>query len=55
MTNNKDCSRGAAVVVQQMMKAAIAIQAELGMPGRQAAQLALQHAMQRYLHDVLGK
>ena len=45
----------AAVVVQQMMKAAIAIQTELGMPGRQAAQSALQHAMQIYLHDVLGK
>jgi AcrR family transcriptional regulator len=45
----------AAVVVQQMMKAAIAIQTEPGMPGRQAAQSALQHAMQIYLHDVLGK
>jgi AcrR family transcriptional regulator len=45
----------AAVVVQQMMKAAIAIQTEPGMPGRQAAQSALQHAMQLYLHDVLGK
>jgi AcrR family transcriptional regulator len=45
----------AAVVVQQMMKAAIAIQTEPGMPGRQAAQSALQHAMQLYLHDVLGQ
>ena len=45
----------AAVVVQQMMKAAIAIQTEPGMPGRQAAQSALQHAMQIYLHDALGK
>lgn len=45
----------AAVVVQQMMKAAIAIQAEPGMPGRQAALSALQHAMQLYLHDVFGK
>jgi AcrR family transcriptional regulator len=45
----------AAVIVQQMMKAAIAIQAEPGMPGRQTALSALQHAMQLYLHDVLGK
>jgi AcrR family transcriptional regulator len=44
----------AAAVVQQMMKAAVAIQAEPGMPGRQAAQAQLQHAMQLYLHDVLG-
>lgn len=44
----------AAVVVQQMMKAAIAIQAEAGMPGKQAAMAQLQHAMQLYLHDVFG-
>jgi AcrR family transcriptional regulator len=44
-----------AVVVQQMMKAAIAIHAEPGMPGRAAALAQLQHAMQRYLHDVFGK
>lgn len=43
-----------AVTVQQMMKAAVAIQAEPGMPGRQAALSQLQHAMQLYLHDVLG-
>jgi AcrR family transcriptional regulator len=45
----------AAVVVQQMMKAAIAIQAEPGMPGRQAALAQLQHAIQLYLHGVFGK
>jgi AcrR family transcriptional regulator len=45
----------AAVVVQQMMKAAVAIHAEPGMPGRQAALAQLQHAMQLYLHDVFGK
>jgi AcrR family transcriptional regulator len=44
-----------AVTVQQMMKAAIAIQAEPGMPGRQAALSQLQHAMQLYLHDVFGE
>jgi AcrR family transcriptional regulator len=44
-----------AVAVQQMMKAAIAIQAEPGMPGRQKALSQLQHAMQLYLHDVFGK
>jgi AcrR family transcriptional regulator len=44
-----------AVTVQQMMKAAIAIQAESGMPGRQKALLQLQHAMQLYLHDVFGE
>jgi AcrR family transcriptional regulator len=49
-----DDMHAAAVVVQQMMKAAIAIQAEPAMPGRQAAQSALQHAMQLYLHDVFG-
>jgi hypothetical protein len=43
----------AAVVVQQLMKATVAIQAEPAMPGRQAAQAQLQHAMQLYLHDVL--
>jgi AcrR family transcriptional regulator len=43
-----------AVVVQQMMKAAIAIHAEPGMPGRQAAVAQLQHAMQLYLHGVFG-
>ncbi len=42
----------AAVVVQQMMKAAVAIQTEPAMPGRQAALAQLQHAMQLYLHDV---
>lgn len=45
----------AAVVVQQIMKAALAIQAEPGMPGRQVALSELQHAMQLYLHDVFGK
>ena len=45
----------AAVVVQQMMKGAAAIQAEPGMHGRQAALLEMQHAMQRYLHGVFGK
>jgi AcrR family transcriptional regulator len=44
-----------AVVVQQLMKAAIAIHAEPGMPGRQAAIAQLQHAMQLYLHDVFGQ
>lgn len=44
-----------AVVVQQMMKAAVAMQAEPEMPGRTAAMAQLQHAMQLYLHDVLGK
>jgi AcrR family transcriptional regulator len=44
----------AAVVVQQMMKAAIAIHAEPAMPGRPAALAQLQHAMQLYLHDVFG-
>ena len=43
----------AAVVVQQMMKAAVAIQAEPAMPGRQTALAQLRHAMQLYLHDVL--
>lgn len=43
-----------AVVVQQMMKSAIAIHAEPEMPGRAAAMAQLQHAMQLYLHDVLG-
>jgi hypothetical protein len=41
-----------AVVVQQMMKGAAAIQAEPGMPGRQAALEQMQHAMQVYLHGV---
>lgn len=45
----------AAVVVQQMMKGAAAIQAEPGMPGKQAALLEMQHAMRRYLHGVFGK
>ncbi|GAB2571324.1 TetR/AcrR family transcriptional regulator [Dyella jejuensis] len=45
----------AAVVVQQLMKAAVAIQAEPGMPGRHAALGQLQHAMQLYLHDVFGE
>ena len=45
----------AAVVVQQIMKAAIVIHAEPAMPGRQAALTQLQHAMQLYLHDVFGK
>jgi AcrR family transcriptional regulator len=45
----------AAVVVQQLMKAAIAIHAEPGMPGRQAALAQLQHAMQLYLHGVFGE
>jgi AcrR family transcriptional regulator len=45
----------AAVVVQQIMKAAIAIQAEPNMPGRPAALAQLQHAMQLYLHGVFGK
>ncbi|WP_230474766.1 TetR/AcrR family transcriptional regulator [Dyella monticola] len=44
----------AAVVVQQMMKGAAAIQAEPGMPGRQAALAQMQHAMQRYLHGVFA-
>jgi AcrR family transcriptional regulator len=51
---SSDEMHAAAVVVQQMMKAAIAIHAEPGMPGRQAAQAQLQHAMQRYLHDVFS-
>lgn len=42
----------AAVVVQQMMKGAAAIQAEPGMPGRVAALAQMQHAMQGYLHGV---
>jgi AcrR family transcriptional regulator len=41
-----------AVVVQQMMKGAAAIQAEPGMPGRQVALEHMQHAMQVYLHGV---
>lgn len=45
----------AAVVVQQMMKGAAAIQEEPNMPGRQAALLQMQYAMQRYLHGVFGK
>jgi len=45
----------AAVVVQQIMKAAIAIHAEPGMPGRQAAVTQLQHAMQLYLHGVFDR
>jgi AcrR family transcriptional regulator len=45
----------AAVVVQQIMKAAIVIHAEPAMPGRQAALTQLQHAMQLYLHDVFGE
>lgn len=44
-----------AVVVQQMMKAAVAMQSEPDMPGRAAAMAQLQHAMQLYLHDVLGE
>lgn len=44
----------AAVVVQQMMKAAIAIHAEPDMPGRDAALGQLQHAMQGYLHGVFS-
>lgn len=44
-----------AVVVQQMMKAAVAMHAEPDMPGRAAAMAQLQHAMQLYLHDVLGE
>ena len=42
----------AAVVVQQMMKSAAAIQGEPGMPGRQAALAQMQYAMQLYLHGV---
>jgi AcrR family transcriptional regulator len=45
----------AAVVVQQMMKAATAIHMEPGMPGRQAALAQLHYAMQLYLHGVFGK
>ena len=45
----------AAVVVQQMMKGAAAIQAEPGMPGKQAALLQMQRAMQRYLSGVFGR
>jgi AcrR family transcriptional regulator len=45
----------AAVVVQQMMKGAAAIQAEPAMPGRQAALRQMQHAMQCYLHGVFEK
>jgi AcrR family transcriptional regulator len=52
---SSDEMHAAAVVVQQMMKAAVAIHAEPGMPGRQAALVQLQHAMQLYLHDVFGK
>jgi AcrR family transcriptional regulator len=52
---SSDEMHAAAVVVQQMMKAAIAIQAEPGMPGRQAALAQLQHAMQLYLHGVFGE
>ncbi|WP_233840611.1 TetR/AcrR family transcriptional regulator [Dyella sp. 2HG41-7] len=44
----------AAVVVQQMMKGAAAIQAEPGMPGKLAALAQLQRAMQGYLHGVFG-
>lgn len=44
-----------AVTVQQMMKAAVAIQAEPAMPGRQKAISQLQRAMQLYLHDVFGE
>lgn len=43
------------VVVQQMMKAAIAMHAEPEMPGRAAALAQLQRAMQLYLHDALGE
>ncbi|GLQ99978.1 TetR/AcrR family transcriptional regulator [Dyella mobilis] len=52
---SEDEMHAAAVVVQQMMKAAIAIHAEPGMPGRQAALIQLQHAMQLYLHGVFGE
>jgi AcrR family transcriptional regulator len=52
---SSDEMHAAAVVVQQIMKAAIAINAEPGMPGRQAALAQLQHAMQLYLHDVFGE
>jgi AcrR family transcriptional regulator len=51
---SEDEMHAAAVVVQQIMKAAIAIHAEPGMPGRQAALSQLQHAMQLYLHDVFS-
>ncbi|GFZ86655.1 TetR/AcrR family transcriptional regulator [Dyella caseinilytica] len=51
---SNDEMHAAAVVVQQIMKAAIAIHTEPGMPGRQAAVTQLQHAMQLYLHDVFG-
>jgi AcrR family transcriptional regulator len=44
-----------AVTVQQMMKAAVAIHTEPGMPVRQKALSQLQHAMQLYLHDVFDK
>jgi AcrR family transcriptional regulator len=44
-----------AVTVQQMMKAAVAIQAEPGMPGRQKALSQLQDAMQLYLHGVFSE
>jgi AcrR family transcriptional regulator len=52
---SNDEMHAAAVVVQQIMKAAIAINAEPGMPGRQVALAQLQHAMQLYLHDVFAK
>jgi AcrR family transcriptional regulator len=44
----------AAVVVQQMMKGAVAIQVEPGMQGRQAALLGMQQAMQRYLETLFA-
>jgi AcrR family transcriptional regulator len=42
----------AAVVAQQLMKAAVAVNAEPGMPGRQAALAQLRRALQLYLREL---
>jgi AcrR family transcriptional regulator len=44
----------AATVAQQLMKAAVAVNAEPGMPGRKAALDGLQRALQLYLREALA-
>lgn len=47
--------RAAAVVVLQLMKAAVALNAEPGLAGRRAALEQLQQAMQLYLHALANR
>lgn len=46
--------RAAAVVTQQLMKAALAVNAEPGLPDRKNALIQLEHAMQLYFRSVLS-